>query len=152
MTSAARAGSTSGSRCPIVARELTLERPSSAMPKAVMRTALTGRTHGRTDQQCDVKISLANPEPSTHGTLQRSADSRFFVRYRGITEVRLVCRPDSKLNPKPTSSTGGDRRKINHCSGLRDGSDHSVPTPGNLAHKFRMKSIIAALTSDTRSC
>ena len=26
--------------------------------------ALTGRTHGRTDQACDAKISLANPEPS----------------------------------------------------------------------------------------
>src|SRR5262245_33283056 len=31
-------------------------------------TALTGRTHGCTDQACDVKISLANSEPSTHGT------------------------------------------------------------------------------------
>src|SRR5262245_38111505 len=30
-------------------------------------TALTGRTHGCTDQACDVKILLANPEPSTHG-------------------------------------------------------------------------------------
>ena len=27
-----------------------------------------GRTHGSPDQACDVKISLANPEPSTHGT------------------------------------------------------------------------------------
>ena len=33
-----------------------------------MRTAQTGRTHGRTDQVCDVKKVLANPEPSTHGT------------------------------------------------------------------------------------
>jgi hypothetical protein len=31
-------------------------------------TAPTGRTHGCTDQQRDVKISLANSEPSTHGT------------------------------------------------------------------------------------
>jgi hypothetical protein len=30
-----------------------------------MSTALKGRTHGRTDQACYVK--LANPEPSTHG-------------------------------------------------------------------------------------
>jgi hypothetical protein len=30
-------------------------------------TALTGRTHGCTDQQRDVKILLANSEPSTHG-------------------------------------------------------------------------------------
>jgi hypothetical protein len=33
-----------------------------------MRTALTGRTHGCTDQQRDVKFLLANQEPSTHGT------------------------------------------------------------------------------------
>ena len=33
-------------------------------------TALKGRTHGSTDQACDVKISLANPEPSTHGTFE----------------------------------------------------------------------------------
>ena len=31
-------------------------------------TAPTGRTHGCTDQQRDVKISLANSGPSTHGT------------------------------------------------------------------------------------
>ena len=31
-------------------------------------TALTGRTHGCTDQRRDVKILLANSEPSTHGT------------------------------------------------------------------------------------
>ena len=28
------------------------------------------RTHGSTDQACDVKILLANPEPSTHGTFR----------------------------------------------------------------------------------
>src|SRR5262249_34765891 len=35
---------------------------------------LTGRTHGCTDQQCDVKISLANSEPSTHGTKRTFGD------------------------------------------------------------------------------
>src|SRR5215472_16204708 len=32
-----------------------------------MCTAQTGRTHGCSDQSCNVKILLANPEPSTHG-------------------------------------------------------------------------------------
>src|SRR5256885_1322848 len=32
--------------------------------------ALTGRTHGCTDQPANVKKSLANSEPSTHGTSQ----------------------------------------------------------------------------------
>src|SRR5271170_8378184 len=31
----------------------------------------TGRTHGCTDQACNVKILLANSEPSTHGTKRR---------------------------------------------------------------------------------
>jgi hypothetical protein len=35
----------------------------------------TGRTHGCTDQACDVKILLANPEPSTHGTKRRKSMS-----------------------------------------------------------------------------
>ena len=30
--------------------------------------ALTGRTHGCTDQPANVKKTLANSEPSTHGT------------------------------------------------------------------------------------
>jgi hypothetical protein len=30
--------------------------------------ALTGRTHGCTDQPASVKKTLANSEPSTHGT------------------------------------------------------------------------------------
>ena len=34
-------------------------------------TALTGRTHGCTDPQSDVKILLANSEPSTHGTTRK---------------------------------------------------------------------------------
>jgi hypothetical protein len=39
-----------------------------------MRTAPTGRTHGCTDQVCDVKKILANPEPSTHMARTRSAN------------------------------------------------------------------------------
>ena len=42
------------------------------MPPAYVRPyvkrALTGRTHGCTDQRRAVKILLANSEPSTHGT------------------------------------------------------------------------------------
>jgi hypothetical protein len=35
--------------------------------------ALTGRTHGCTDQPANVKKTLANSEPSTHG-IKRHAD------------------------------------------------------------------------------
>jgi hypothetical protein len=38
--------------------------------------ALTGRTHGCTDQPANVKKTLANSEPSTHGTSRRSGGSR----------------------------------------------------------------------------
>ena len=35
-----------------------------------------GRTHGCTDQACNVNVSLANPEPpSTHGTQQKRRTS-----------------------------------------------------------------------------
>jgi len=54
-----------------------------------MRTALTGRTHGRTDQRCNVKLRLANPEPSTHanpepsthGTSATSPDKQRMVAF-----------------------------------------------------------------------
>jgi len=38
--------------------------------------ALTGRTHGCTDQPASVKKTLANSEPSTHGTSRTSRDAR----------------------------------------------------------------------------
>ena len=39
--------------------------------------ALTGRTHGCTDQPANVKKTLANSEPSTHGCqLNRSTQHR----------------------------------------------------------------------------
>ena len=37
--------------------------------------ALTGRTHGCTDQPANVKKTLANSEPSTHGTKRTSQKS-----------------------------------------------------------------------------
>jgi hypothetical protein len=39
--------------------------------------ALTGRTHGRTDQPANVKKTLANSEPSTHGTKRTCASYRW---------------------------------------------------------------------------
>jgi hypothetical protein len=46
-----------------------------------------GRTHGSTDQACDVKISLANPEPSTHGTFETSRDVRSLVAIGGKADM-----------------------------------------------------------------
>ena len=51
----------------------TAARPNRLKFAAVRKSAndaaaLTGRTHGCTDQPADVKKSLANSEPSTHGT------------------------------------------------------------------------------------
>jgi hypothetical protein len=46
-----------------------------------------GRTHGCTDKQCDVKILLANSEPSTHGTELPDQN----VRCPG--EYRVQCGP-----------------------------------------------------------
>jgi hypothetical protein len=57
--------------------------PRRALWPAVMRTALTGRTHGCTDQACEVRIPLANPEPSTHGTHGKCRCVRFDAAFGG---------------------------------------------------------------------
>ena len=46
--------------------------PRRALWPAAMRAAPTGRTHGRTNQRCrSFKKTLANGEPSTHGTSEK---------------------------------------------------------------------------------
>jgi len=45
--------------------------------------ALTGRTHGCTDQPANVKKTLANSEPSTHGTKRTCRGKRARVRFEG---------------------------------------------------------------------
>jgi hypothetical protein len=45
--------------------------------------ALTGRTHGCTDQPANVKKTLANSEPSTHGTKRTCRDEAPMSAYRG---------------------------------------------------------------------
>ena len=52
--------------------------------------ALTGRTHGCTDQPANVKKTLANSEPSTHGTKRTYRDDLPFVRFRGEADMREV--------------------------------------------------------------
>jgi hypothetical protein len=48
--------------------------------------ALTGRTHGCTDQPANVKKSLANSEPSTHGTKRTFPLASVDVRFRRLNE------------------------------------------------------------------
>jgi hypothetical protein len=60
--------------------------------------ALTGRTHGCTDQPANMKKSLANSEPSTHGTKRTSRDVCLFVRFWGEADMprrRLAYRSDA---------------------------------------------------------
>jgi hypothetical protein len=49
--------------------------------------ALTGRTHGCTDQPANVKKTLANSEPSTHGTKRTFQDVGPFVRFRAKADM-----------------------------------------------------------------
>src|SRR5215469_11777836 len=62
--------------------------PRRALWPAVTSTAQIGRTHGCTDQPADVKKSLANSEPSTHGTKRTYRDDPLFVRFRGEADIR----------------------------------------------------------------
>jgi hypothetical protein len=49
--------------------------------------ALTGRTHGCTDQPANVKKTLANSEPSTHGTSRHFAATQQFSRFRSEADI-----------------------------------------------------------------
>jgi hypothetical protein len=46
---------------------------------------------------CDVKILLANPEPSTHGTSRHFAAAQQFGRFRRKAEIRLSCAYKARL-------------------------------------------------------
>jgi hypothetical protein len=39
---------------------------------------------------CDVKILLANPEPSTHGTSRQFAATQHFGRFRGEADIECA--------------------------------------------------------------
>jgi hypothetical protein len=49
--------------------------------------ALTGRTHGCTDQPANVKKTLANSEPSTHGTKRTYQGDLLFVGFGGEADM-----------------------------------------------------------------
>jgi len=49
--------------------------------------ALTGRTHGCTDQPASVKKTLANSEPSTHGTYQTKLAGQSMSALPGCSSV-----------------------------------------------------------------
>ena len=50
----------------------------------------TGRTHGRTDQACDVKNVLANTEPSTHGTQRRWLAPEWTLHFESRQWLRVL--------------------------------------------------------------
>jgi hypothetical protein len=49
--------------------------------------ALTGRTHGCTDQPANVKKTLANSEPSTHGTKRTCLPRRLMSAFEGKADM-----------------------------------------------------------------
>jgi hypothetical protein len=58
------------------------------MASGHVKSASIGRTHGCSDQTCDVKKVLANAEPSTHGTrLKSSAVQEVWQLSGGIPAV-----------------------------------------------------------------
>src|SRR5215813_11445533 len=68
-----------------------------------MWTACKGRTHGCTDQACDVKILLANPEPSTHGP--KRASRRVAINVRFVVSSGLLALTKSLSVSDPTADT-----------------------------------------------
>jgi hypothetical protein len=41
-------------------------------------------------KSCYVKIPLANPEPSTHGTSRHFAATQYFGRFRGKADIKCA--------------------------------------------------------------
>jgi len=70
--------------------------------------ALTGRTHGCTDQPANVKKTLANSEPSTHGTKRTFQDVGPFVRFRAKADIQGRAALTSSVANDP-SATSADR-------------------------------------------
>jgi hypothetical protein len=56
--------------------------------------ALTGRTHGCTDQPANVKKTLANSEPSTHGTCATCRDETLMSARRGNPDIERTSSND----------------------------------------------------------
>jgi len=80
--------------------------------------ALTGRTHGCTDQPASVKKTLANSEPSTHGTKRTYRDDLLFVRFSnrpsGSSTFRLTTTPVSMSLTGSRFSSDSAPRPFHH--------------------------------------
>src|SRR5205807_5738282 len=72
--------------------------------------ALTGRTHGCTDQPANVKKTLANSEPSTHGRLccNPKLPGDDFLTVRRPDRRTPVCAASITLPGSPVSLSVGD--------------------------------------------
>jgi len=73
---------------------------------------LTGRTHGCTDQQCDVKISLANSEPSTHGTKRRLGNVCLRRRHHFASSFKVLALPSVKPGSWFDTARFGSRSRL----------------------------------------
>jgi hypothetical protein len=67
--------------------------------------ALTGRTHGCTDQPANVKKTLANSEPSTHGTELPFRRRRPMSEVEGKTDSTPTCRKRLSLTQRGHSAS-----------------------------------------------
>jgi hypothetical protein len=70
--------------------------------------ALTGRTHGCTDQPANVKKTLANSEPSTHGTSETSTDVRYTAAFGGDADNQPGIAGQSRFMSTRPSTTLAD--------------------------------------------
>jgi hypothetical protein len=83
-----------------------------------MRTALTGRTHGCTDPQRDLKFLLANQEPSTHGTKRTKSISGPRAKGQRLTLSRHPVR--LRMPPTPTVlETNSWQRSFDRSSSVK---------------------------------
>src|SRR5262249_55005384 len=77
--------------------------PRKALWPAALCAARTGRTHGCTDQPANVKKSLANSEPSTHGTKRTCQSCRSMSAFGGKADISQPALPIQSrfMNTRP---------------------------------------------------
>src|ERR1700751_705722 len=90
--------------------------------------ALTGRTHGCTDQPASVKKTLANSEPSTHGHKADLQRILLFVWFRSEADMHsgVASAASVAIDPERTFSLARASLKQRLRGGGVQGSEDSI--------------------------
>jgi hypothetical protein len=81
------------------------------MASGLVRRAI-GRTHGCTDQPANVKKSLANSEPSTHGTKRTSRDLGYLSAFGAKGHRPAIAYQSRFMSTRPSKRIENQRAAV----------------------------------------